>query len=556
MSRAFKATATALALVASAIVAPIGATSPALATASASIAVREDAGTLNGTLISGLATSTHLKVVLTVSAGTLSFDTADATGVTIASNSASGRNSLALLGNQANLNQAFDNITVSACGSNLTISGAVVDTDQTARLGVNGHAYRFIQVDHNLDWHEAKAAAAALTYDGSPGAQHGYLATITSQAESDFITNLVLGENSPAWFGAADQYDEILLADPHTNFGSQYTQVTNGESVYDPITDDWYWDAWPVERWITVPGTEGHWHWVTGPEAGQRFFDEGTGPGTGARNGSFINWNDGEPNNHWDENVAMLLPSNAKWNDKQEYTANQIGAYVVEFGGMPGNSLESTSASATYTRPFLDPCATVQPIVTVTTGDGGQAAVTDYSDTTGDHKVITPMPDPGFAVADVTLDGSVTPLTDGAVTLTNVLVDHNVHISFTRAPVAYSTVSAYAGPTVLTSYPKTSLVEGGTRLTIEGTNWSSLNDVEVDGKPAQIVSKSSNQVQIVIPAHAEGRATAVFHWTGGTLIFMDVLEYKAAPRKLPVVKKRVVKKPTKQKAPAKKTSTH
>jgi hypothetical protein len=498
----------------------------ASATPSASIAVRESAGTLAGTTVSGLSASTHLKVVLTVSSGVMTFDPNSAAGVTIGAGSASGGSSLVLLGNQNDLNQAFDTVNITACGANLTIAGAVVDTDQTSQLTSNGHAYRFIQVGHNLNWHDAKDAAAAMSYDNTPGAQHGYLATITSQAESDFITNLVLGENSPAWIGAADQYNEIHAADPNTIFGDQYPYDVTGEAVYNPVIDDFDWVQWPAEQWIHVLGSEGHWHWVTGPEAGQRFFDEGTGAGTGARDGAFTNWNPNEPNNHWDENVGMVLPSNAKWNDKYEYTSNQIGAYIVEFGGMPGNALDSSSASATYTRPFLDPCATTEPVVTVTAGLGGQAAVSDFSDQVGDHKVITPVPDPGFSIADVMVDGNATPLTNGAVTLTNVLADHTVHVSFSRSPVSHSSPKVYEGPTVLSSYPKTSTLSGGTRLTIEGTNWSTLVSVEVDGKPAQIASKSNTQVQIVIPPHAEGRASATFRWAGGTLIFMDVLDYK------------------------------
>jgi hypothetical protein len=525
MSRAIKALATSLAVAASLLIAPLTTSSPAHATTTPAIAVREDAGTLNGTLVSGLENATHLKVTLTVNSGVINFDPTQAPLVSVAPGSSTGTTTLVLLGTQANLNGAFDKVHLTSCGQALTMSASVMDTDQLSLFASNGHAYKWVNAGHYLNWHDAKAAAEAMTFDSVSGSQNGYLVTITTQAESDFVTQMVLGQNLAAWMGASDSYTEIYNADNATAFTGQ-----NGGS-----------------------GTQGHWHWVTGPEGGTRFYDQGTG----TRSGSFSNWASGEPNNSQGREHVGMLRSDSTWNDKYEYTSNQIDSFVVEFGGMPGNALSSSiSSSATYTRPFVDPCATTRPIVTVTADAGGQAAITDYSDPNGDHKVITPVPDPGFAVSDVTLDGSVTPLTDGAVTLTNVLVDHNVHISFSRTASSRASLNLYAGPTVLTSYPKTSLVEGGTRLTIEGTNWSSLNDVEVDGKPAQIVSKSSNQVQIVIPAHAEGRATAVFHWNGGTLIFMDVLEYKAAPRKVPVVKKPVVNKPTKKKAPVKKTSKH
>jgi len=520
MSRAMKSAVTSIALSAGLLLAPLTFAPPALASVAPAIAVHEDAGTLNGTVVSGLETATHLKVTLTASNGVINFDPTQAPLISVAPGSTAGTATLVLLGTQANLNGAFDKVHLSSCGQPLTMSASVMDTDQLSLFASNGHAYKWVNAGYYLNWHQAKTIAEAMTFDSAPGSQPGYLVTITSQAESDFVTQMVLGQNLAAWMGASDSYTEIHNVDPATPFTGQ-----NGGS-----------------------GTQGHWHWVTGPEAGTRFYDQGTG----TRAGSFSNWASGEPNNSQNREHVGMLRSDSSWNDKYEYQGGQIDSFVVEFGGMTGNALASSiSSSATYTRPFVDPCATTRPIVTVTTDAGGQAAINDYSDPNGDHKVITPVPDSGFEVADVTLDGSVTPLTGGAVTLTNVMVDHNVHISFSRSASSRASLSLYSGPTVLTSYPKTSLIEGGTRLTIEGTNWSILNDVEVDGKPAQIVSKSSNQVQIIIPAHTEGRATAVFHWTGGTLIFMDVLEYKAAPKKLPIVKK-----PIKNKTPVKKPVKH
>ena len=51
--------------------------------------------------------------------------------------------------------------------------------------GPNGHYYKVV-MEPNLLWEEAKAHAEQSTYNGV----HGYLATITSAEEDQFIENL------------------------------------------------------------------------------------------------------------------------------------------------------------------------------------------------------------------------------------------------------------------------------------------------------------------------------------------------------------------------------
>ena len=79
----------------------------------------------------------------------------------------------------------------------------------------------------------ARANAEARTYLGKTG----YLATITSQAENDFIAQVLAAD---AWIGAADEYTLINDATGTTTYPDQ-------------------WSA------------EGNWYWVTGPEAGTLF---------------------------------------------------------------------------------------------------------------------------------------------------------------------------------------------------------------------------------------------------------------------------------------------
>jgi PEP-CTERM motif len=71
--------------------------------------------------------------------------------------------------------------------------------------GGNNHYYEFVQVADpytgtNNSWATAKAAADATVFNGMTG----YLATITSQGENDFVASLVLGTFSQfegAWLG-------------------------------------------------------------------------------------------------------------------------------------------------------------------------------------------------------------------------------------------------------------------------------------------------------------------------------------------------------------------
>lgn len=165
------------------------------------------------------------------------------------------------------------------------------------------HFYQYID-KRGIRWTEAKTAAENLQYYGL----QGYLATITSSTENDFIWSKIDGVG---WIGAND-------AD-----------------------------------------TEGEWFWVTGPEAGTQFW-HGTYTGY-AVGGNFSYWNNGEPNNvqkSWgdDEDYAhMVVAPDGKpksWNDlSDEGDKNQPDGYyfpqgyVVEFGGMENLDLQLSATA-------------------------------------------------------------------------------------------------------------------------------------------------------------------------------------------------------------------
>jgi hypothetical protein len=138
--------------------------------------------------------------------------------------------------------------------------------------GGNGHYYEYYPESTNpfTDWTFALAHAASLTHAGLPG----YLATITSQAEQDFVWNNVMlhDQGNSAWLGGADA------------------------------------------------AQEGAWAWVTGPEVGDAL--------------TYFNWSAGEPNGGTIENYLTMRETTADgggWNDNPDFFFN---AYIVEYSDL------------------------------------------------------------------------------------------------------------------------------------------------------------------------------------------------------------------------------
>ena len=150
---------------------------------------------------------------------------------------------------------------------------SVISANATAapvQWGGNGHYYEFVSSAVSFD--AALAAAAGMNFNG----QQGYLATVTSQGEQDFIYNNVT--TAATWFSGSDRE------------------------------------------------TEGSWKWLAGPEAGSIFWQNGVTL-------TYANWSGGEPNNAGDEDVLWGNWSGSAWNDIN--SANLV--YVVEYCGLqPG----------------------------------------------------------------------------------------------------------------------------------------------------------------------------------------------------------------------------
>ncbi|WP_426062321.1 lectin-like protein, partial [Hymenobacter sp. B1770] len=144
------------------------------------------------------------------------------------------------------------------------------------------HYYEFVSAP-GICWTDAKAAAAARTYEG----MQGYLATITFAGEKDFLVNRAQGQY---WFGASDA------------------------------------------------GVEGEWRWQTGPEAGQLIWRGGP-TGIGA---AYTHWLPGQPDdfkNQWrpqGEDYAQFYGNSWLWNDVDNCNTggSTTAGYLVEYGGL------------------------------------------------------------------------------------------------------------------------------------------------------------------------------------------------------------------------------
>lgn len=247
----------------------------------------------------------EVSVDIYVPTGNMSF--ADDTDISYIGGMDTG-NHIKATGTVENLNKALASLRYAYVSAGQFTVEVTVSNDGDDILESTGHAYRVVDAGEPINWADARDAAEQLTFKDSNGhTGYGYLATITSQEEQDFITARI---SEDGWIGATD--DPILGA-PHV-------------------------------------AEEGDWTWVTGPEAGMHFWS-GTGETGSPVDDAFHYWDRSkpskEPNNSGNENCGQIRftgGADGHWNDLacgDSETPGTVTKYVVEFGDpdrMPGFS--------------------------------------------------------------------------------------------------------------------------------------------------------------------------------------------------------------------------
>ena len=226
-----------------------------------------------------------------------------------------GLTRISFTGTQANINAALASLSVatgtSAGDIKLSVSASANDPGIFYNP-VNGHYYK--PVSGAITYTNAKAAAALQTYKG----RQGYLVTITSQSEQDFVNNNTSQSN--IWIALSD---------------------ANSEGT-------WYIDAGPeagTPIWRTSLNN------ITNATTSS-YSNSGASVG-----GNYINWCTSEPNNadggNAGEDYAVTKwNSGTCWNDLAGANSSSIGGYLVEYGTWndPDENafLDFYSASTTY----------------------------------------------------------------------------------------------------------------------------------------------------------------------------------------------------------------
>ncbi|WP_413377290.1 immunoglobulin-like domain-containing protein [Alkalihalobacillus sp. 1P02AB] len=308
---------------------------------------------------------------------------------------------LTLSGNATlqNYQAALRSVEFSTTSTNLEERLIVFTIGNALYFEPTQHFYEFVPAQ-GISWKEAKLAAEERNLYG----RQGYLATITSEEENNFVKEKTTGQG---WIGASDDYETLNEALGSPTFNSQA-------------------DA------------EGKWHWVTGPEKGTQFW-------SGAANGSSVgghyhNWLAGEPNNNGSEHFAHIFGPTpphwgqyGKWNDFSN--TEPVNGYIVEYGGLPTDSIKSVTITMNKTLYVVEE-------VTQTTAPSANNILANVSDQT-------------VEVFDVPSDTTVKlyigeeevrteTVTNGHVIFTDITLtpETTVHVTFTEANKAESDKTA------------------------------------------------------------------------------------------------------------------
>lgn len=214
---------------------------------------------------------------------------------------------------------------------------------------LTGHFYEYYSSTPALNWKNAKTNAATQSYFG----RAGYLATITSAAENNFIWKIMKADT---WVGATYDHTELT--------GAGITTYADQAAAIGKV------------------------YWITGPERGTFISSGLTTPQS--QNGQYMNWSASEPNNWSGTNefyTQLYSLTNGLWND---LPITSLLNSVIEYGGMPNDAATSTvvatremyvngAPSGTITGGDVSVCAGTNSTTLTISGFNGTVVRWEYS---------------------------------------------------------------------------------------------------------------------------------------------------------------------------------
>jgi len=191
------------------------------------------------------------------------------------------------IGSPSDIENALNSIKINTSHTPGDLKLRVFITSQIADTFLNphnGHIYEY--VSGQTTWVDADSSANDSEYEDVSG----YITTLTSELEDNFVSNNVNASNF--WIGLSDAADE------------------------------------------------GEWYWVTGPESGTKVwsYEDGNITGfSGIINGQWCNWVTNDPNNATfncgtgQDYAVAKFEGNTEWNDINNCDTRNDG-YVIEYG--------------------------------------------------------------------------------------------------------------------------------------------------------------------------------------------------------------------------------
>ena len=385
--------------------------------------------------VSGFSESANLLVSITVSGSTAAkVNLPTTTGLTLESGYTSWTNTsqINFTGSQTNINAALDAMTLN---SGATAGSATLNIEVSEKVNntafFNGHLYEFVQ--GNISYLNARTAARTRTINGV----NGYLVTITSDAEHNFVLSKIQGAYN-IWIALSDR-------------------AVEGDWVLDP------YDGSPEQGTLVWRG-----------------LSNGS-----AQGGNYAKWCGGEPNNSGNEDAAVTKWSGGNcWNDLPD-SWSSVGGYVAEYN-MPSSIVVSDSMNITVENRVLNTPTGLAVSFSGTTANLTWTAPA-ASNTPVERYAVSWSTDnfaSGFGIASLTTSASIPNLTRGTTYQFRVRADNDTYSTYSSYTSSVSATAPQEGNTIIFSYNPTTVYQNVQINTANKTTLlATARAVNVEGSP-------------------------------------------------------------------------